>query len=149
LSIEQVVQKTPTKNLDILLSGPVPPNPDELIESPKAQLMFQELRKKYDYIVMDTPPIGLFGDAILLNKYCDATVFVVRHNFTRKKEMVSSLNEVESNNLKNVFILYNDAKITIKDRNIIVYGEQAPKRFFIVRWALSIRRIIIDTLRKL
>lgn len=68
------------------MSGPVPPNPDELIESSKTQAMFKELRKIYDYIVMDTPAIGLFGDAILLNKYADASVFVIRHNFTRKRK---------------------------------------------------------------
>ncbi len=149
LPVEQVVQKTSTKNLDILLSGPVPPNPDELIESPKTQLMFQELRKKYDYIVMDTPPIGLFGDAILLNKYCDATAFVVRHNFTRKKEMVSSLSEMETNGIKKINIIYNDAKIVLSDRNISVFGEMTPKRFFLVKWILKIRRLTIDLLRKL
>ena len=149
LPVEQVIQKTSTKNLDILLSGPVPPNPDELIESPKTQGMFAELRKKYDYIVMDTPPIGLFGDAILLNKYADVTAFVVRHNFTRKKEMVAALNDAESNNLKRTLIIYNDASIRIKDRNIEVYGEAAPKRFILIKWALKARRLFIDFLRKL
>ncbi len=149
LPADQVIQKTSTKNLDILLSGPIPPNPDELIESQRTQQMFNELRKKYDYIVMDTPPIGLFGDAFLLNKYSDATAFVVRHNFTRKKELVSALKDAESNQLKNIHIIYNDANIKVKDRNIAVYGEEAPKRFFLLNWLLRARRIFIDLLRKL
>jgi len=149
LPADQVIQKTSTKNLDILLSGPVPPNPDELIESQRTQQMFSELRKKYDYIVMDTPPIGLFGDAFLLNKYSDATAFVVRHNFTRKKELISALKDAESNQLKKIQIVYNDANIKVKDRNIAVYGEEAPKRFFLINWILQARRIFIDLLRKL
>ncbi len=149
LPLEQVIQKTNTKNLDILLSGPVPPNPDELIESPRTVLLFEELRKRYDFIVMDTPPMNLFGDAVLLNKYCDATAFVVRHNFTRKKEMITALQEVEANGMKQVFIIYNEANIRIKDRDIIAYGEEAPRRFFLVKWILKMRRFVIDILRKL
>ncbi len=149
IPICQLIQKTFTKNLDILLPGPVPPNPDELIESEKTMGMIAELRKKYDYIVMDTPSIGLFGDAILLNKHSDATLFVVRHNFTRKKELQETIEEVKFNKLKDVWIAYNDAKIKIKDRNFSVYGEEAPKRFFILNWLLIARRILIDFLRKI
>ncbi len=149
LPVEQFIQKTSTRNLDVLLSGPVPPNPDELIESPKTQAMFKELRMIYDYIVMDTPAIGLFGDAILLNKYADASVFVIRHNFTRKKEMVSALSDIESNQIHNTFLVYNDANVKIKDSDYILYGEAAPERFFLFKWAMKLRRLGIDFLRKL
>ncbi len=149
LALEQVIQKTFTKNLDILLSGPIPPNPDELIESEKARQMFAELRKRYDYIVVDTPPIGLFGDAFLLNKFVDVTIFMVRHNFTRKKEFVSAINDAINNKLNRLYIVYNDASIKVKSRNITVYGEEPPKRFFIIRIMLFARRIVVDLLRKI
>ena len=149
LPAEQFIQGTFTKNLDILLSGPVPPNPDELIESDQTRKMFEELRERYDYIILDTPPIGLFGDAYLLNKYTDAIAFIVRHNFTRKKEMVSGLNDAQSNNMENIHLVYNCNNQVIKEIDRGVYDEEAPGRFFLVRWSLYLRRIIIDLLRKL
>ena len=137
IPLEDVIQHTFTRNLDILLAGPIPPNPDELIESEKTRFMFEELRKKYSFIVMDTPAIGLFGDAFLLNKYCDANVFIVRHNFTRKNDFTRSINDAVNNTLKKLFIVYNDANIKIKGRNIGIYDEQIPAKFFIVRAAVK------------
>jgi capsular exopolysaccharide synthesis family protein len=148
-TLDQVIQKTFTKNLDILLSGPVPPNPDELIESVKTRNMFAELRKRYDYMVVDTPPIGLFGDAFLLNKFVDVSIFMVRHNFTRKREMVHAINDALHNKLTRLSIVYNDANLKVKARDIVVYGEEAPRQFFAIRWAIKARRIIIDLLRKI
>lgn len=147
--LDQVVQKTFTKNLDILLSGPVPPNPDELIESDKTKSMFEQLRKNYDYIIIDTPPIGLFGDAYLLNKYSDATLFLVRNNFTRKREFVSSINEAVNNRLKGLWIVYNDVKLKVRDSDLKAYGGVAPKRFILYKIYLKARRLIIDFLRNI
>lgn len=148
-ALDQVIQKTFTKNLDILLSGPLPPNPDELIESTKARNMFADLRKRYDYIVVDTPPIGLFGDAFLLNKFADISLFLVRHNFTRKRELVHAINDAQLNKLNSLSIVYNDANLKINARDIVVYGEEAPRQFFLIRWAIRARRIFIDLLRKI
>lgn len=147
--LEQVVQKTFTKNLDILLSGPVPPNPDELIESDKTKSMFEQLRKDYEYIIIDTPPIGLFGDAYLLNKYSDATLFLVRNNFTRKREFENSINEAIGNRLKGLWIVYNDVKLKVRDSDLKAYGGVAPKRFILYKIYLKARRVIIDFLRNI
>lgn len=149
LPAEQFIQDTFTKNLDILLSGPIPPNPDELIESDQTRKMFEELRLKYDYIILDTPPIGLFGDAFLLNKYADTIAFIVRHNWTRKREMVSGLNDALSNQLKNIHLVYNCNNQVIKGIDRDVYDEEAPKRLFFVRWMLYFRGYIIGFLRKI
>jgi hypothetical protein len=91
----------------------------------------------------------LFGDAFLLNKFVDISIFLVRHNFTRKREMVNALSDAIHNKLNRVFIVYNDVNIKIKARDILVYGEEAPKQFFAIRWMLRARRIIIDLLRKI
>lgn len=149
IPLEKLIQKSHTKNLDILLAGPIPPNPDEMIESERTAEMLHNLRKNYDYIILDTPAIGLFGDAVLLNKHSDATLFVVRHNFTRKKEFVQAIHEAMEHNMKRLYIAYNDAKIRIKDRNIVIYGDEAPKRLAIVRFAIKARRLFIDFLRKI
>ena len=149
LSVEQFIQGTFTKNLDILLTGPVPPNPDELIESEQSRLMFENLRKAYDYIILDTPPIGLFGDAFLINKYCDATAYIVRHNFTRKKEFVSGINDAQSNGLKNINLVYNCSKQALKGIDIGMYDEEAPGKFFVKRWFLLVRRHLVNFLRRI
>ncbi len=149
IPLDDVIQHTFTRNLDILLAGPIPPNPDELIESEKTRFMFEELRKKYSFIVMDTPAIGLFGDAFLLNKYCDANVFIVRHNFTRKNDFTRSINDAVNNTLKKLFIVYNDANIKIKGRNIGIYDEQMPAKFFIVRAATTLNRSFVALLKSI
>jgi len=149
LHINEVIQKTFTKNLDILLSGPIPPNPDELIESEKTKLLFQELRRRYDYIVVETPPIGLVGDAYLLNKYSDATIFIVRYNFSTKKGFSDALIEASQNEMKKVSIVYNDVKMKISSRDLSFYGEDLKPKYWFLPLILRIRRIFVDLLRKI
>ena len=147
LNLDDVIQKTFTKNLDILLSGPIPPNPDELIESEKTQQLFLELKQKYDYIIMDTSPIGLVGDAYLLNKYADATIFIVRHNFSTKKNFSSAIKEAKNNKMKNLHIVYNDVKSKRDKYDNQFYSDAEPQKYF-VRIILSIRQFVVDLLRK-
>jgi capsular exopolysaccharide synthesis family protein len=149
LHINTVIQKTFTKNLDILLSGPIPPNPDELIESEKTRLLFQELRKRYDYIVVETPPIGLVGDAYLLNRYSDATIFIVRYNFSTKKGFSDTLIEATHNEMKKIGIVYNDVRMKISSRDLSFYGEALKPKYRIMPLFIRIRRIIVDLLRKI
>jgi len=149
IRLDEVIQKTRTKNLDLLLSGPIPPNPDELIESPKTKALFTELRRIYDYIVIDTPPISLVGDAYLLNKYTDATIFVVRNNLSKKKVVTLNLNESVNNGMDKLSIILNDVKWKESDVNKIFYGESVKKKNILVRIILGARRKFIDLLRKI
>ncbi len=149
IPVDEVIQHTFTRNLDILLAGPVPPNPDELIESERTRKMFDELRGKYYYIVMDTPSIGLFGDAFLLNKYSDATVFIVRHNFTDKKQLRNTILDAQNNSMKKLFIVYNDANIRIKEKDAGIYEDTATRKFLPFIIVSRVRRIVIDILRKI
>ncbi|HBK82486.1 MAG TPA: sugar transporter, partial [Flavobacterium sp.] len=77
-TIDEITQKTDIPNLDLITSGPIPPNPAELIMSDAMGEMIVELRQKYDYIILDTPPVGLVSDALELTQFCDATLYVVR-----------------------------------------------------------------------
>lgn len=110
IPVGDLINKTVTKNLDIILSGPIPPNPDELIESEKAQQLFAELRKRYEFIIMDTPPIGFVGDAFLLNRFADVTLFVVRYNFSTKKQFADSIKQAVENRMKRLNIVFTDLK---------------------------------------
>jgi len=90
-SLDEIVNHTSVPYLDVILSGPVPPNPSELILSDGMKELIDELKSKYDYIILDTPPVGLVSDSLELTQYCDIILYVVRQNFT-KKEMISLLN---------------------------------------------------------
>jgi capsular exopolysaccharide synthesis family protein len=108
---KDIVQNSNIENLDVITAGPVPPNPAELIASTKVQKMFIELKKIYDYIIVDTSPIGLVTDAFLLTKYSDINVFVVRQNQTDKKVFIPVINGIEKNKINNLNILINDVKV--------------------------------------
>ncbi|MCF0062710.1 polysaccharide biosynthesis tyrosine autokinase [Dyadobacter chenwenxiniae] len=67
---------------DVLTSGPIPPNPSELLSNGRLPVMLAELREKYDYILIDSPPYGLVTDSALIAEHVDATLYLVRFNYT-------------------------------------------------------------------
>jgi len=67
---------------DVLTSGPIPPNPSELLSNGRLPLLIQELRSEYDYILIDSPPYGLVTDSSLIAEHVDATLYLVRFNYT-------------------------------------------------------------------
>lgn len=108
-SLAEITRKTSVNNLDLISSGPIPPNPAELISKPEMKTFFDELEKKYDFIIVDTPPIGIVSDALILMQYSDINVYIIRENFS-KHEFVKSLNEMyEEGKLKNISIILNDS----------------------------------------
>jgi tyrosine-protein kinase Etk/Wzc len=147
IAIEQVIQKTYTKNLDIIISGPIPPNPDELIESEKNRQLFSEIRKRYEFIIMDTPPIGIVGDAFLLNRFTDATLFVVRCNLSTKKQFTKSIGEAVANKMKRIHIVYTDVKQKVKLYDIHQEIKE-KKRGRIIGIIVAVRKAIIALIRK-
>lgn len=106
-TIDEIINHTHIPFLDVILSGPIPPNPSELIMSYAMKELIQELRSKYDYIILDTPPVGLVSDALEIAQYSDVTLYIVRQNFT-KKEMITLLNNrVKRGELNNTSIILN------------------------------------------
>lgn len=89
---EEITQPSGFDNLDIITSGPIPPNPSELLINDRVDELFENLKEEYEYIIIDTPPIGLVSDALNILKYVDTTLYIVRQNFTRKG-MLSIINE--------------------------------------------------------
>ncbi|MDE5684109.1 MAG: polysaccharide biosynthesis tyrosine autokinase, partial [Muribaculaceae bacterium] len=111
LSISQIVEKVPgVDNLDTIVAGPVPPNPAELLASEKVDELFAELRDMYDYIIVDTAPLGLVSDTFTLDRIADATICVCRLNRT-KTTAFKELNDIyEHNRLKKLSIIINGSK---------------------------------------
>ncbi|MBK0370913.1 polysaccharide biosynthesis tyrosine autokinase [Flavobacterium agrisoli] len=106
-SVDEIINKTQVPYLDVILSGPIPPNPSELVISNQMAVLMEELKQRYDYIILDTPPVGLVSDAIELVQFVDVTMYVVRQNYT-KKDMITLLNNrVKRDELDNVSIVLN------------------------------------------
>ena len=104
---DNIIQSTTAiPSLDIITSGPIPPNPAELIASDKCKELFDLLKERYDYIIIDTPPVGLVTDAFLLMKYSDVNLFIVRQGVTNKNIFGSIIKDLEKRNL-NISIVIN------------------------------------------
>ncbi len=108
-TLEEVIHKTSVDGLEIIPSGPVPPNPAELLANKRTLEMLHSLRDRYDYIIIDTPPVGIVSDALVLMNHADINVFIVRENYS-KKEYIKTINEIhEQGKAKQLCILLNDA----------------------------------------
>jgi capsular exopolysaccharide synthesis family protein len=111
---EDIISHSNIENLDVIPAGQVPPNPSELIASDRTDELFRKLKEEYDYIVLDTPPVGLVTDAFLLVKYSSTNLFVVRHNYTSKRMFQTLISNLNQKNIRNVNIIVNDIKLKTK-----------------------------------
>lgn len=121
-TINDVIQHTEQENLDVITAGPTPPNPSELIMSTKMNKVIEFLLTKYDYVFLDTPPIGLVSDAMMLLKVSDLNLFVLKANFS-KKEFIGSIERmVEDHKLRNSGIILNAVEFNKKSGYGFGYG---------------------------
>lgn len=121
-SLAEITNATQIPNLDVILSGPIPPNPSELILSDAMKELIIELKQKYDYIILDTPPVGLVSDALELAQYADVTLYIVRQNYT-KKDMITLLNtRIKRGELTNASVVLNGYENKAKYGTAYGYG---------------------------
>lgn len=80
-----IVPSGMSEYLDLLPAGPVPPNPNELLTNSRLDQIFEVLREKYDYIIVDTAPVGMVSDTFLLNRLADVNLYITRANYSSKK----------------------------------------------------------------
>ncbi len=106
------IKETYIENLSLAPSGPVPPNPAELIETQEMNQFFEQCKKDFDYIIIDTPPLAMVTDAMLVSKYSDANIFMIRQKYSHKQvfELINKLEQEQK--IKNMNILVNDLKIS-------------------------------------
>ena len=116
ININDLITKVPEiKSLDVIVAGPVPPNPAEMLQSHKLEEFFEIIRNNYDYIVVDSAPVGMVSDTFSLNHFVDATIFVTRANFTHKQD-IEFLNDI-----------YTDKRL--KKLSIVLNGTQSSKGY--------------------
>ena len=88
------------ENLWILLSGQVPENPTEILDSTKTKKLVENLSEKFDYIFINTPPVDLLADGSIISTYCDGIILSIKYNDTRKEELdkaIMNLQKVDAN----------------------------------------------------
>lgn len=98
-------------NLDFIASGPVPPNPSELILSTRLRDLLAEMRDRYDFIILDAPPVGLVADALQMKDLADATMYVVRMGYTRRGQLQIVEDIAQKDKLPRPFIVLNGVPV--------------------------------------
>lgn len=108
---DSIIKETSIENLYLTPSGPVPPNPAELIETKQMKSFFEKAGKTFDYIIIDTPPIALVTDALLISRHAHANLFMIRQRYSSKHvfELINKLEQEQKITAMN--ILVNDLKI--------------------------------------
>ena len=97
-------------NLLLINSGTIPPNPAELLVHDKVQQLFTEVKNEFDYIIIDSPAIGLVTDSLLLSKYADIVLYIVRQRTTYKKQVNLIQGLANERRFKRMDIIFNDIK---------------------------------------
>ncbi len=108
-SVSEAIHTTQYENLSVMPSGHIPPNPAELLSSKEMQDMLAELKKEYRYILIDTPPVNLLADALLLASHASGTVMVARQGVTDHKSLQEALEKLKFSGSKVLGFLLNDA----------------------------------------
>jgi tyrosine-protein kinase Etk/Wzc len=96
--------------LDVLPAGPIPPNPAELLSRDTLDKAIEHLREKYDYIMIDTPPVSQVADTLIVNRVSDATVYVCRAGYSSKNSLRFANDLMEQGKLNNMLLVVNDVK---------------------------------------
>ena len=118
---KQILSSGVNSNLDLLMAGPVPPNPGELITRPSLDAIIKELKNHYDYIVLDTAPVGLVNDSLQLGRLANLCIYVCRADYTAKTSfgMINGLNAEKK--LPNMCLVLNGVDLS-KKKHSFYYG---------------------------
>ena len=117
---QECVVKTDVDNLDYIPSGPHPPNPSELLLNDDFTLLLNELKKHYDIIILDTPPVGLVTDGIMAMQKADVSIYIFRANYSKKEFLHNLRRIIGINKFTNITTLLN--ALPLSDRKSYGYG---------------------------
>ena len=97
----------------VMLAGPTPPNPSELLSGDRAMLVLEDLKTRFDYIICDTPPVSIVADTVAFSKHMDGAILVVRQNFASRSQIVEAVDRLKTveTNLLGVILNDYDSKV--------------------------------------
>ena len=109
-SLEEIIKDTKIENLHAIAYGAIPPNPSELLASEAMSQLIKTVEKDYDYIIFDTPPVGIVIDAVPILKTADGVVVVARNNSTTYPELSKTVEIIERTDAKILGVILNRIK---------------------------------------
>ena len=127
-SWQECVVRTSLDNLDFIPSGPQPPNPSELLLNGEFTNMLSELKTQYDFVILDTPPVGLVTDGIMAMKRADISIYVFRANYSKKEFLKSFQRILKLNKFSNVTTVLNALPPVHEGYYGSGYYEEEPSR---------------------
>jgi tyrosine-protein kinase Etk/Wzc len=122
-----VITSSVNKNLDIILSGAIPPNPAELWMQDRTKNLFDEAKENYDLVIVDSAPTILVTDTLLINKYADVTTYITRANYTDTSLLEFVADTIKEGKLSNVAVVVNNVKLAnfgYGNKYGYAYGEE-------------------------
>ena len=108
--VKDIIHNTDNKLFDVIVSGPIPPNPIDLIGHSRMEELMNILKQNYNTIILDSPPMGYVSEYIILMKYTDANLYIVRSDYTHRNSLTKINKLYERKKISNVSILLNDVK---------------------------------------
>jgi capsular exopolysaccharide synthesis family protein len=123
--LDEILYETNIPNLDMIFTGPVPPNPTELLGSNAFLELIKTLREEYDYIIIDTPPLGSVIDSVVVAQNCDGVVLVVEANAISYKFVQKVKKQLEQGNCRILGAVLN--KVNVSKENYYYYGTKFKK----------------------
>ncbi len=127
-SIQDCIQQTEIEFLDFIPSGPQPPNPSELLLNGEFSSLIEELKQQYDFVLLDTPPIGLVTDAVFAMRKSDLSIYVIRANYSRSEFLRNVERVMTMNKLSNMALVVNSLNQAGKNYGYGYYYEKPVKR---------------------
>ncbi|HLW18924.1 MAG TPA: polysaccharide biosynthesis tyrosine autokinase [Cyclobacteriaceae bacterium] len=109
-SMEEIILPTEYDNLYVVPSGPVPPNPSELLLKDKMKGFMEKLQSEFEIIIMDSPPIGLVSETMDLLRFSDINLYIVRHDYTHKNHLLMINDLYASDQISNFYAIFNGVK---------------------------------------
>ncbi len=110
-SIDDIIQPSlQAENVSVIGCGEIPESPAEVMMSPKVSMLIDELKNRFDYIIIDTSPVGQVADAFTLAPYADVSIYLVRYNYTNNYQLAILKDIHDENKLNNLLVVFNDAK---------------------------------------
>ena len=115
-NVSECIHKNVSENLDLLSAGPKPPNPSELLASEKAARMLEELSQKYDYIIIDTPPVNVVSDTMGLSNSVAGLVMVTRYGYTILESIENAIQKIDLSDMKILGCVINGVSVKENSR---------------------------------
>lgn len=120
--LEQCIYFLSDNGLNVITSGPIPPNPVEMLGSKKMENLVKDMESKFDYIIFDTPPVSVVTDAAVLSKLCDGVILVVRHKYVDRESAVMAKTTLENVGTKIIGCVLNDFKVAQSNKSYAYYN---------------------------